>query len=66
MITDTKTTLNLALKWQLLKTAVMRCFSNSLELWGIKIKRIFRNRKYDVYCPYCTSWTSLFIRKKMV
>ena len=37
------------------KTAVMRCFSNSLELWGIKFKRIFKNRKYDVYCPHCSS-----------
>lgn len=32
---------------RLLKNAVMRCFS--------KFKRLFRNRKYDVYCPYCTS-----------
>ena len=32
---------------RLLKTAVMRCFS--------KFKRLFRNRKYDVYCPYCSS-----------
>ena len=31
----------------LLKNAVMRCFS--------KFKRLFRNRKYDVYCPYCSS-----------
>ena len=47
MITDTKPTLNLAQKWQLLKTAVMRFFYKS--------KRVFRNRKYDVYCPYCSS-----------
>jgi len=47
MNTDTKETSNLAQKWQLLKTAVMRCFS--------KIKYFFRNRKYDVYCPYCSS-----------
>ena len=31
----------------LLKNAVMRCFS--------KFKRLFRNRKHDVYCTYCTS-----------
>ena len=47
MITNTKPTSNLAPKWQLLKTAVMRCF--------YKFKRLFRNRKYDVYCPYCSS-----------
>ena len=47
MITKTKPTLNLAKKWQLLKTAVMRCFS--------EIKYFFRNRKYDVYCSYCQS-----------
>jgi hypothetical protein len=55
MNTSTKQTENLAKKWQLLKTAVMCCFFNSLELWGIRFKRFFRNRKYDVYCPYCTS-----------
>ena len=47
MITDKKQTSNLAQKWQLIKTAVMRCFS--------KFKRLFRDRKYDVYCPYCSS-----------
>ena len=46
-MTITKSTSNLALKWQLIKIAVMRCFS--------KIKYLFRNRKYDVYCPYCSS-----------
>ena len=47
MITNTKPTSKLAQNWQLIKTAVMRCFS--------KFKRLFRNRKYDVYCPYCSS-----------
>ena len=47
MIANTKPTSKLAQKWQLIKTAVMRCFS--------KFKRLFRNRKYDVYCPYCSS-----------
>jgi hypothetical protein len=39
--------LNKAKKPALNKTDVMRCFS--------KIKYFFRNRKYDVYCPYCSS-----------
>jgi len=47
MILNKKMTSSLAKKWQLLKTAVMRCF--------YKIKYFFRNRKYDVYCPYCSS-----------
>jgi len=47
LITDTKQNSKLAKKWQLLKTAVMRCF--------YKFKRLFRNRKHDVYCPYCSS-----------
>ena len=47
MNTSTKPNSKLAQKWQLIKTAVMRCFS--------KFKRLFRNRKYDVYCPYCSS-----------
>lgn len=47
MIKNSKPTSNLAKKWQLLKTAVMRCFS--------EIKYFFRNRKYDVYCTYCSS-----------
>lgn len=47
MIANTKPNSKLAQKWQLIKTAVMRCFS--------KFKRLFRDRKYDVYCPYCSS-----------
>lgn len=47
MIANTKPNSKLAQKWQLIKTAVMRCFS--------KFKRLFRDRKYDVCCPYCSS-----------
>jgi hypothetical protein len=29
--------------------------NKAIEKMMYKFKRLFRNRKYDVYCPYCTS-----------
>ena len=29
--------------------------NNSLKKIIYKIKRLFRDRRYDIYCPYCTS-----------
>jgi hypothetical protein len=51
MITNTKTTLNLAQKWQLLKTAVSSCFSSKTKkLYWYDCQFYYKKKGADLYC----------------
>jgi len=51
MITDKKQTLNLAKKWQLLKTAVSSCFSSkSKKLHWYDCQFYYKKKGADMYC----------------